>query len=164
MLGLGLWWWIANSDLMENRSYVSPHAMAMGDIESSKTSLGVLSWSNPRKLWIPESCAVYMEQPRLCTLILTLFKFRGRRRDQSPDMIRKTEPDTVDDVWNWQTKKHSRGRDLIIKQFFHLSMALVVTCSLVGEQICSKKMVDDKNLTAFIIRYRIVLSLYPASA
>jgi hypothetical protein len=36
-------------------------------------------------------------------------------------------------------KKRSHGRDLIIKQFVHLPVALVETCSLVGEQICSKK-------------------------
>jgi hypothetical protein len=100
MLGLGLWWWIANSDLVENRPPVSPSAMATSHIESSKTSPGVSSRSDPRKLWIPESCGVYIEQPRICTLIWTLFKFRGRPRDQSPDMIRKTEPDTVDDVRN----------------------------------------------------------------
>jgi hypothetical protein len=33
-------------------------------------------------------------------------------------------------------------------------MALVVICNLVGGQIGLKKVVDDENLTYFIIRYR----------
>jgi hypothetical protein len=42
-----------------------------------------------------------------------------------------------------------------IEQFFHLPVALVVICSLVGGHIGPKKVVDDGNLTTFIIRYRL---------
>jgi hypothetical protein len=38
--------------------------------------------------------------------------------------------------------------------FFHLPVVLVVIYNLVGGQFSLKNMVDDENLTAFIIRYR----------
>jgi hypothetical protein len=38
--------------------------------------------------------------------------------------------------------------------YFYLRMLLVVIYDLVGGQISPKNMVDDGNLTAFIIRYR----------
>jgi hypothetical protein len=41
---------------------------------------------------------------------------------------------------------------------FHLSMILMVICILMGGQIGLKKVVDDGNLTAFIIRYRLLFT------
>jgi hypothetical protein len=41
-----------------------------------------------------------------------------------------------------------------VEPFFYLDVALVVICILVGGQISPKKIVDDGNLTYFIIRYR----------
>jgi hypothetical protein len=52
------------------------------------------------------------------------------------------------------------SRATLNERFFNLPVACVVICGLVGGQNGLKKLVDDGNLTYFIIRYRLLLLFY----
>jgi hypothetical protein len=66
----------------------------------------------------------------------------------------KRTAEATDELSHTTDKSDVQRRGFFFKPVFHLPMVLVDNLVLVGGQIGLNNMVDDGNLTYFIIRYR----------